>query len=126
MTSSAQGRGDEEVLLTALRLSANLLDFLREREIELTRRRELEIRRDVEVAKIRNFAQIVIAAINGARETRAVLIGALSEGIRDAIAAGNTEVALELSRLLGGLGSLSDSISRGLAATSGRRSIEQA
>lgn len=120
------GAVEKGALELTLELSAIALDYLRTREMELTRRAEIAAARDVQIEKIRNFAQIMIAAVNGAGQTRDALIAATSEGIRDAIAAGNSEVALELSRVLASLGSLSETISLGFAAVSGRRSIEQA
>ena len=108
-----------------LELSPSAVSFFRARAEQVTQRHAITAQRDVELEKIRGFAVVMLAAIAGARETRAILIESVAAGMNAAIATGNTEVALELARVLGDLGRISADITEGYIKLTGRGGVHQ-
>lgn len=106
-------------------VSPAALGFLRSRAEQITQRQAIAAQRDVEIARIQSFAAVMLAAIDGARATRDVLILNVSACMKDAIAAGSNEVALELARVLGELGRISADVSEGYVRLTQRSGIQQ-
>lgn len=106
-------------------LSPGVVDYLKVRDGELTRRIQIVAERDVAIARVENFAAIMLAAIEQQGASRTILIEATSTAMRDAIQYGNTEVALELAKVLAQFGNITATVADEYVKLTGRPPLIQ-
>jgi hypothetical protein len=106
-------------------VSPALIDYLKVRESELTKREAIAAQRDVEIERIRNYTQMMLAAIEGTVSSRESLIASVSSLIKDALQLNNTEAAMELAKILVSLGNMTNSVVEGYKALTGRTLLSE-
>jgi hypothetical protein len=124
-TGSVSGLNIDAMSALFSNVSPALVDYLKVREAELTKRQAIAAQRNVEIEKIRNYTQMMLAAIDGTVSSREILITAVSSGMKDALQANNTEVAMELAKILSGLGNMANSVVEGYKALTGHNLVSE-